>query len=614
MTSNFIRRLDPRNSLAARIGWVFAVLAIVSALLIGWASSSIARRAVERDIEGLYAARAEHVSEVINSRINASLKALQTAATVLSNDNLTYQGQMQSVVSAIHNSIDDEIWVAITDVEGHFRAGDLNEGDSLKVLDEEWLKSARLGPQVSLGKNNLQITRASAPQPQFNFGTVTISVPVLAKDGNVLALAVAIFDIAWFNEASQMVGYTRPTVQQPDLNVYNREGGLLFSTAQIDRASVARLSPEITNALEHAKGTRLMGAFVSDNFLEGYATQFDANNVATNGVIAVIRQPLALAYKSANDTAKYIALITLAAGLALSVAAAFVVSDSTKGLSEIANSAMALQSGAAREFMPIEGTDEAARISKSLAGLFNQLNQSNANLESLNRNLDQKVNERTREVQRLSEEMQSAAVTRERLRMSRDLHDTLAHSMLAMLTQIRLMRKIQRVKPELIAEELELAEAAAIEGLNEARNAVVELRYFAVRDDGLEQALRKLLARLRERVEIETQLVIRDPASSLASSKAETIFRIAEEALHNVEKHAEAKNVSIEVRMSNEDYSDPMLTMIIMDDGKGFETTADHPGHFGLIGMREQAELLGAQIKIVSHVGQGASIELVVQL
>ena len=610
MTLNFAKRLDPRNSLAARIGWVFAVLSIASALLIGWASGTIARKAVELDTGRLYADRAEHYLELVNSRIRSSQKALQTAANVLGNDNLMYQGQMQSVIDALHNSLEDDTWVGITDIAGHFRAGDVNEDDTMQVSDQEWLKNALQGPYTSFGKSNFTIVRATGQGPDESFGTVTISVPVKSKTGNVFALAITSFGFSSFNDVSQMVGYTRLNLQQPDLYIYNREGGLLFSTAQIDRSLVARLSPQTTSAIEQARGAHIKGAQVTDSFLEGYATQFDTTGGATNGLITVVRQPIALAYQSANDTAKYIALLILAAGLILSLGAAFVVSASTKGLSAIANSANAMQTGASQEFVAIEGTDEAAKISRSLAGLFSQLKQSNSKLESLNRNLDQKVNERTREVQRLSEEMRSAAATRERLRMSRDLHDTLAHSMLAMLTQIRLMKKIQKTKPELLEHELQLAEVAAKDGLNEARNAVIGLRYFAVRDDGLGPALAKLLTQLRERVEIKTHLEISENAAILAGKNAETLYRIAEEALHNVEKHAKAQNVSVKVFLSAQGQANSELSLVVSDDGIGFDPKLHKADHFGLVGMREQAELLSAEIHIESAPNLGTQIKL----
>ena len=224
--------------------------------------------------------------------------------------------------------------------------------------------------------------------------------------------------------------------------------------------------------------------------------------------------------------------------------------------------------------------------------------------------LEQRVAERTQEVQRLSDETHSAAMTRTRLRMSRDLHDTLAHSMLAMLMQIRLMQKLHKSKPDLVGEELARAEQAAREGLDIAREAVVELRYFAVRDDGLGPALEKLAKRVNERVDIAIHLKIDAAASTLAGPKAETLYRVAEEALHNIEKHAEARNAAIRVTLDQANRANHILQLIIEDDGKGFAPESSAPGGYGITGMREQANILGANLVIQSVPGKGTKIQL----
>jgi signal transduction histidine kinase len=224
--------------------------------------------------------------------------------------------------------------------------------------------------------------------------------------------------------------------------------------------------------------------------------------------------------------------------------------------------------------------------------------------------LEQRVAERTQEVQRLSDETHSAAMTRERLQMSRNLHDTLAHSMLAMLMQVRLMRKLHKAKPDLIGEELERAEQAAQEGLDVAREAIVELRYFAVRDDGLKPALEKLVKRLNDRVDINISLEVDAAASALAGPKAETLYRVAEEALHNIEKHADARNAAIRVTIDQSNRANHILKLTIEDDGRGFAPESSAPGGYGITGMREQASILGANLVIQSAPGKGTKIQL----
>jgi signal transduction histidine kinase len=286
----------------------------------------------------------------------------------------------------------------------------------------------------------------------------------------------------------------------------------------------------------------------------------------------------------------------------------------TRKLAMIALTADALRMGQVDCLAVLEGEDEPARISHSMAQLYGGLQAKNRELADMNRNLDQIVWERTKEVQRLSEETRNAAMTRERLRLSRDLHDTLAHSMLAMLTQIRLMKKLLPRRPEAMAEELEHAELAAQDGLNRARDAVLGLRYFAVRDDGLEQALLKLVRKLKERLEIDASVKVDPAAAHLSGPKAEALYRVAEEALHNVEKHAQAGNVEITVSLNQKSKQEQGLELVVEDNGKGFTPSKPKRGHFGLIGMKEQAEASGAQLSIQSQPALGTRLTLLMPL
>jgi signal transduction histidine kinase len=311
-----------------------------------------------------------------------------------------------------------------------------------------------------------------------------------------------------------------------------------------------------------------------------------------------------------NSSARIFAIV-MGGGLLTALIATALTSFLMRRLGRIARNADALRLGNATAFSPPPGRDEIARIGKSLAALFNGLQTSNAELSALNRELDQRVEERTREVQRLFEETKNAAVTRERLRMSRDLHDTLAHSMLAVLSQIRMVRKVEKAKPELLTDELAEAERVAQEGLDIARSAVGQLRYVAVRDDGLGPALERLLKRLQERAVIEINLDIDPNLSGMSNQTAETLHRIAEEALHNIEKHAKAEHASIEVKLiPGANGMKDSIHLTIVDDGVGFDPSVKKPGHFGLVGLREQAQLIGGTIEIASKPGGGTRLNL----
>jgi signal transduction histidine kinase len=208
---------------------------------------------------------------------------------------------------------------------------------------------------------------------------------------------------------------------------------------------------------------------------------------------------------------------------------------------------------------------------------------------------------------------QHAVVLRERLRMARDLHDTLAHSMAATLSQIRLVRKLAAVAPERLADELERAEEVALEGLREARAAVTRTRYQAVRDDGLGAALGRLTKRLRQRKGVDIELNVDARAFVLADARAETVFRVVEEAVHNIERHAGVERGSI-VATVKPGAGSGCLEVIVRDDGKGFDPSVGVLGHYGITGMREQVESIGGSLLIESAPHQGTQLTISVRL
>lgn len=95
----------------------------------------------------------------------------------------------------------------------------------------------------------------------------------------------------------------------------------------------------------------------------------------------------------------------------------------------------------------------------------------------------------------------------------------------------------------------------------------------------------------------------------MSDERAETLYRIAEEALRNVERHAAAERVTVELRESGEPVA-PRRLLRIVDDGAGFDPAAPVPGHYGLRGMREQAVLIEAALRVHSAPGAGTRIEL----
>ncbi len=212
------------------------------------------------------------------------------------------------------------------------------------------------------------------------------------------------------------------------------------------------------------------------------------------------------------------------------------------------------------------------------------------------------------EAARGAEEARRNAVMRERLRIAHDLHDTLVHSLVALVPQLRLIRKVAGAKAdERLVDELDRAETAARDGLARARAALSDLRGQNVEPQGLPAALETLGRRFSERTGVPALVDIDPRAADPRADVAEAFYRIAEEALRNAELHASAAQVGIYLSADE----DGAHTLVIADDGKGFDSRKTVEGHFGLVGMREQAEMIGAYFTVDTEPGGGVRIGIV---
>jgi signal transduction histidine kinase len=608
----WLNKIDPRTSLSARIGWLSAVVSIIFSLITGLLVGSYARGIVEKEIGALYADRAQHIADAIDLKIQSSISAVEVAASFLGNQ--ADDGRIEANPNLIHtikDHIGGTIWTGVTDNSGKIVAGNDGKLVGINVSDEPWFKVALKGVSTTGPATFGVLERELSPiaqgrQRKFLF----LTSPIVNDIRGAVGFAVAVFDMQWLDDAQRIAGQSLATARPVDIFLLGRDGIVLNELLEGDQASENDLSDRISNVMQSVLSGNTLGSLSTDNYLVGFARSRLHKDPETTDWTVVVREAKQSAFATAAQTAWFIGLSCLALGLGISLAAAFGTALVLRGLASIARSADDVQSGANQGFNALQGRDEVARISKSLASLFTELKRSNTRLEDLNRDLDRKVVERTDEVRRLSEETKNAAIIRERLRMSRDIHDTLAHSMLAVLTQLRMTKKIFKARPELAEDEIDRAEQAASDGLAIARNAVTSLRYVAVRDDGLKEALIRLIKRTQERLEIEATLDIDDAVASLAGETAEAVYRVAEEALHNVEKHARAKNVNIEVKLDLSVTARQLLTLIVTDDGIGFDLSQIQSGQFGLVGMREQADLVEGKLTLESIIGKGTTVRL----
>ena len=315
-------------------------------------------------------------------------------------------------------------------------------------------------------------------------------------------------------------------------------------------------------------------------------------------------------YQRANALAARILWISACLGAATAFIGALGARHLTNRLKRLTQSAGAVGRNEMARIEVPSGRDEVAQLAGVFAKILDDLRQERSELLTLSSELERRVAVRTREVERLAEESRYAAIVRERLKIARDLHDTLAHSMMAMLSEVRLLRKLQQHDPAALSEELVRAERVAHEGLNEARIAIAQMRVNAVRDTGLGPALAKAFDRFLDRTGLTGEFTADPGAARFGDERAETLFRMAEEALRNIERHAMATRVDIALATMD----DTHVRLRIADDGIGFDPTASRPGHFGLLGLREQAQLIDAELRIDSAPNQGTALTVTLRM
>jgi signal transduction histidine kinase len=207
---------------------------------------------------------------------------------------------------------------------------------------------------------------------------------------------------------------------------------------------------------------------------------------------------------------------------------------------------------------------------------------------------------------RLYEQARTLAAVEERQRLARELHDSVTQSLYSLMLLAEAGRRtaLGRDVDKTIENITRLGELAQ-QVLKEMRLLVYELRPLALEQAGLTEALQHRLDAVEKRAGVETQLLV-DLEIDLPADVEAGLYRIAEEALNNSLKHAEATFVSVILRGH-----DHQVEMEIVDNGKGFASDALHDlGGLGLVSIRERAEALGGQATITSKPGKGTLVSI----
>jgi PAS domain S-box-containing protein len=199
-----------------------------------------------------------------------------------------------------------------------------------------------------------------------------------------------------------------------------------------------------------------------------------------------------------------------------------------------------------------------------------------------------------------------AAREQEKSRIARELHEKLEQSLTALQMDVAWLRERMSERPPATEARFAKMETLLEQTVAATRRIAADLRPLMLDDLGLVPAVEWLAENFAQRNGIPCELALNRTELELPSSHATAVFRIVQESLANVAKHARASRVDVAI-----EHTGTELVLSIRDDGSGFSPQAPRkPNSYGLLGLRERASLLGGEASVTSAPGQGTHVAI----
>jgi signal transduction histidine kinase len=594
--------IDPRRSLVASAMWLIVALAVTFSIAAAVWVGRIARENVLQQHVRRLSLETDQLSSELGQALSERLDAVRAAGSILrATNDLGRPSGLSEVFHELVSAYPHVDWIAIADSNGIVVGsnGALQPGDN--VNSNPWFSFGLHEPWLGVIGEASPLHEA---QPANATALGDIAIPVREVTGRIVGVIAA--HMSWRRAAHHAERLTDESDPRAATEAYvlNRDGVVLFGPDAI------RGRPWNGNASNEKQLVAPVGSLMATedvprferlpdgrHVLVSRAVVSAGNEISQLGWQVQLSEPNERVYQRADALALRILWVSMCLGAATALLGILGTRHLTGRLRRLALSVTSIgQDESARIEIP-RGVDEVARLGAAFAKILGDLQQERSELE-------RRVAVRTREVERLAEESRYAAIVRERLKIARDLHDTLAHSMMAILSEIRFLRRLQARDPASVPDELARAEKVAHEGLQEARTAITQMRVTAVRETGLGPALANAFERFINHTGLSGDFSADVEAARFGDERSETILQMAQEALRNVERHARATRVVVRLQSTDDSH----LELRIEDNGIGFDPQALRPGHYGIVGLREQAELIGAELRIDSKPNEGTSL------
>ncbi len=192
----------------------------------------------------------------------------------------------------------------------------------------------------------------------------------------------------------------------------------------------------------------------------------------------------------------------------------------------------------------------------------------------------------------------------ERRKVARELHDGPAQSLANLVMRLDLIDRLWEKDQEWVKREVLALTDMVRDNIIEIRRVIFDLRPMALDDLGLVPALKRYLVDYQDKHDLEVHFLFFGDERRLPLPVEVALFRLIQEALSNVKKHAEVKEAMVKLEIS------PLfVTVVVKDDGRGFQVHQERKeGQYGLLGIQERVELFGGEFKIKSRMGHGTQV------
>lgn len=338
----------------------------------------------------------------------------------------------------------------------------------------------------------------------------------------------------------------------------------------------------------------------------------------------VVRQKTWEALPTHGVTPWYVVGGALAAQLGIALLFAWGAARSVTGpVGVLTSEAERIARGELAWPIPDLGRDEVGRLGKSLDGMRENLRALVGRVEKANAELEERVEERTRELNDANAQLKEREEARgqllrkiitaqedERKRIARELHDDTTQSLAVLAMGIEAAQDAIRGGR---TPRLDEVKAVTVHTLEEVHRIILDLRPSVLDDLGLLSAIRWYAERQLQTRGISVRCEFGELSRRLPGEMETALFRMCQEVLSNVARHAQASAVLVQVGIEGGE-----LRIEIEDDGKGFDPAAiaqrDSRPHWGLMGIQERAEILGGTAVIDSAPGQGTRVEVRIPL